>query len=85
MPAKIRFGGILQDDDVAAVAEAGAASLGVVFAGGPRAVTGHGDQSPDGILEIVDGSSGVEPPPGMKDPHTIARFVEAVLAHSPVT
>ncbi len=35
--------------------------------------------------EIVDVSSGVERRPGIKDPNTIARFVEAVLAHSPVT
>ncbi len=35
--------------------------------------------------EIVDVSSGVERRPGIKDPNTIARFVEAVFAHSPVT
>ena len=35
--------------------------------------------------EIVDVSSGVERRPGIKDPHTIARFVEAVFAHSSVT
>ena len=35
--------------------------------------------------EIVDVSSGVERLPGIKDPHKIARFVEAVFAHSPVT
>jgi phosphoribosylanthranilate isomerase len=35
--------------------------------------------------EIVDVSSGVERQPGIKDPNTIARFVEAVLAHSSVT
>jgi phosphoribosylanthranilate isomerase len=35
--------------------------------------------------DIVDVSSGVERLPGIKDPHKIARFVEAVFAHSPVT
>jgi phosphoribosylanthranilate isomerase len=35
--------------------------------------------------EIVDVSSGVERLPGIKDPNKIARFVEAVFAHSPVT
>jgi phosphoribosylanthranilate isomerase len=35
--------------------------------------------------EIVDVSSGVEHKPGIKDPDKIARFVEAVFAHSPIT
>ena len=35
--------------------------------------------------EIVDVSSGVERRPGIKDPNTIARFVEAVFAQSSVT
>jgi len=35
--------------------------------------------------EIVDVSSGVERRPGIKDPNTIARFVEAVFAHSSVS
>jgi phosphoribosylanthranilate isomerase len=35
--------------------------------------------------EIVDVSSGIERRPGIKDPNTIARFVEAVFAHSSVT
>ena len=35
--------------------------------------------------EIVDVSSGVERLPGIKDPNKIARFVEAVFAHSSVT
>ncbi len=213
MAAKIKFCGIMQPGDATVAAEAGAAYLGVVFAGGPRAVTLVGarevvraaagvpvvgvfaDQSPDEILrigekaelsgaqlhgpysradaarlrahglevwrvvriaglsdldilgeavldsdtvlveprvphvlggagvsldlelgrqarsrlvgpmalaggltpenvgqalvqvrpEIVDVSSGVERRPGIKDPNTIARFVEAVFAHSSVT
>jgi phosphoribosylanthranilate isomerase len=35
--------------------------------------------------EIVDVSSGVESQPGIKDLDKIARFVEAVFAHSPIT
>jgi phosphoribosylanthranilate isomerase len=35
--------------------------------------------------EIVDVSSGVESVPGVKDHNKILRFVEAVVAHSPVT
>ena len=35
--------------------------------------------------EIVDVSSGVEHQPGIKDHNKIARFVEAVFAHSPIT
>jgi phosphoribosylanthranilate isomerase len=35
--------------------------------------------------DIVDVSSGVERLPGIKDPHKIACFMEAVFAHSPVT
>jgi phosphoribosylanthranilate isomerase len=34
--------------------------------------------------EIVDVSSGVERLPGVKDLDKIARFAEAVLAHSPI-
>ncbi|MDQ3209391.1 MAG: phosphoribosylanthranilate isomerase, partial [Gemmatimonadota bacterium] len=34
--------------------------------------------------DIVDVSSGVERRPGIKDPNTIARFVEAVFAHRSV-
>ena len=35
--------------------------------------------------EIVDVSSGVERQPGIKDLEKIARFAEAVFAHSPIT
>jgi phosphoribosylanthranilate isomerase len=35
--------------------------------------------------DIVDVSSGVEHGPGMKDHSKILRFVEAVVAHSPIT
>ena len=35
--------------------------------------------------EIVDVSSGVERRPGEKDPDKILNFVEAVVAHSPIT
>jgi phosphoribosylanthranilate isomerase len=37
--ANIKFCGIMQTGDATVAAEAGAAYLGVVFAGGPRAVT----------------------------------------------
>jgi phosphoribosylanthranilate isomerase len=68
--AKIKFCGIMQTGDAAVADEAGAAYLGVVFAGGPGAVT------------IVGCTAGIEGRPGIKDPNTIARFVEAVFAHS---
>jgi phosphoribosylanthranilate isomerase len=35
--------------------------------------------------EIVDVSSGVECEPGIKDHTKILRFVEAVVAYSPIT
>jgi phosphoribosylanthranilate isomerase len=35
--------------------------------------------------EIVDVSSGVERLPGIKDSNRIARFAEAVFAHSPIS
>jgi phosphoribosylanthranilate isomerase len=74
MPAKIKFCGMMQGQDAAAAAEAGAAYLGVVFAGGPRVVTllearrvveaaagvpvlgVFADQLPDEILRIAERS-----------------------------
>jgi phosphoribosylanthranilate isomerase len=35
--------------------------------------------------DVVDVSSGVERRPGLKDPDKILRFMEAVVAHSPIT
>jgi phosphoribosylanthranilate isomerase len=35
--------------------------------------------------EVVDVSSGVECQPGIKDPNRLARFAEAVFAHSSIT
>lgn len=53
MLAKIKFCGMMQGRDAATAARAGAAYLGVVFAGGPRAVTG------DGAREVVAAAAGV--------------------------
>jgi phosphoribosylanthranilate isomerase len=73
--AKIKFCGIMQPEDATVGVEAGAAYLGVVFAGGPRTVTVVGAR------EVVRTAAGVP----VLDPHTIARSVEAVFAHSSVT
>src|SRR5688500_20108232 len=53
MPAKIKFCGIMRVEDAGVAAKAGAAYLGVVFAGGPRAVT------PDRAKEVVEAAAGV--------------------------
>lgn len=61
------------------------------LAGHPMALAGG--LTPDTVAEalvlvrpeIVDVSSGVERLPGIKDYNRIARFVEAVFAHSPIT
>ena len=71
MPAKIKFCGMMRPEDATAAADSGAAYLGVVFAGGSRAVTTErakavvraargvpvfgvfGDQSPEEILQIA--------------------------------
>ena len=53
MVAKIKFCGIMRPGDAALAAEAGAAYLGVVFAGGPRAV------SMIGAREVVKAAAGV--------------------------
>ncbi len=53
MRAKIKFCGIMQGRDAAVAAQAGAAYLGVVFAGGPRAVTEYGAR------EVVAAAPGV--------------------------
>jgi phosphoribosylanthranilate isomerase len=80
MTAKIKFCGIMQAQDAACASAAGAAYLGVVFAGGPRAVTVEAardvvgaatgvpvlgifaNQSPEEILRICDraGLSGAQ-------------------------
>jgi phosphoribosylanthranilate isomerase len=61
------------------------------LAGHPMALAGG--LTPDTVAEaldfvhpdIVDVSSGVERLPGIKDSNRIARFAEAVFAHSPIT
>jgi phosphoribosylanthranilate isomerase len=61
------------------------------LAGHPMALAGG--LTPDTVTEalafvrpdIVDVSSGIERRPGIKDPNKIARFVEAVFAHSSLT
>jgi phosphoribosylanthranilate isomerase len=53
VPAKIKFCGIMRARDAGIAAEAGAAYLGVVFAGGPRAVTA------DQAREVVGAAGGV--------------------------
>jgi phosphoribosylanthranilate isomerase len=61
------------------------------LAGHPMALAGG--LTPDTVAaaldfvrpEIVDVSSGVERLPGIKDHNRIARFAEAVFAHSPIT
>jgi phosphoribosylanthranilate isomerase len=74
-------------------------SLDVAIAREARSrLAGHsmvlaGGLTPDSVAEalaairpdIVDVSSGVEARPGEKDPNKIARFAEAVFAHSPTT
>lgn len=53
MPAKIKFCGIMRVEDAGVAAGAGAAYLGVVFAGGPRTVT------PGRAKEVVEAAAGV--------------------------
>lgn len=53
MTAKIKFCGMMRPEDAAAAATAGAAYLGVVFAGGPRVVT------PDRAKSVVGAAAGV--------------------------
>jgi len=53
MPAKVKICGLMRTDDAIKAAEAGAAYLGVVFAGGPRTVTQHHAR------EIVAAGAGV--------------------------
>ena len=72
MLAKIKFCGMMQGQDAAAAVRAGASYLGVVFAGGPRAVTG------DGAREVVAAAAGV-PVLGVfgnQSPDEILRLVE---------
>jgi phosphoribosylanthranilate isomerase len=51
--AKIKFCGIMRPEDAETAVEAGGSYLGVVFAGGPRAVT------PDRAREVVRAAAGV--------------------------
>jgi phosphoribosylanthranilate isomerase len=51
--AKIKFCGIMRQEDASAAVQAGAAYLGVVFAGGPRAVTR------DGASKVVAAAAGI--------------------------
>jgi phosphoribosylanthranilate isomerase len=70
--AKIKFCGIMQPEDATAAAGAGASYLGVVFAGGPRAVTVVGAR------EVVRAAAGV-PVLGVfagQSPHEILRIGE---------
>jgi phosphoribosylanthranilate isomerase len=70
--AKIKFCGIMQPGDGAVAARAGAAYLGVVFAGGPRAVTEAEAR------EVVRAAAGV-PVVGVfaaQSPHEILRIAE---------
>jgi phosphoribosylanthranilate isomerase len=53
MPVKIKICGLMRPEDAARSAEVGASYLGVVFAGGPRAVT------PARAGEVVQAGSGV--------------------------
>ena len=76
--------GVALDHEVARQARERLAGHSMVLAGGltpqsvSRALTLIGP-------EIVDVSSGVERAPGVKDHKKILRFVEAVVAHSPIT
>ena len=76
--------GVALDLAVAMEARARLAGVPMVLAGGltPETVAeAVGLVRPD----VVDVSSGVEQLPGIKDPDKIARFLEAVLGHSPTT
>jgi phosphoribosylanthranilate isomerase len=53
MAVKIKICGLMRPDDVSRAVEAGASYLGVVFAGGPRAIT------PERVIELVGASGGV--------------------------
>lgn len=69
MPAKIKFCGIMRAEDAAVAAAAGAAYLGVVFAGGPRAVTS------DRAREVVGAAAGV-PVMGVFGDHSTEEIVQ---------
>ena len=53
MAAKAKICGLMRSEDAGRAADAGACYLGVVFAGGPRAVT------PEGAAEVVAAGGGV--------------------------
>jgi len=76
--------GIALDHALAREARARLADATMVLAGGltPETVAAAvALVRPD----IVDVSSGVERLPGIKDPHKIARFMEAVVGHSAIS
>jgi phosphoribosylanthranilate isomerase len=79
--AKIKFCGIMQPGEVSVAAEASGGVSRRCFCWWSEG--GHNDQARRRL--VVEMASGAESRPGIKDPNTIGRFVEAVFAHSSVT